>query len=172
MFICEHFNVNYSTDSIKSKATQKSKIYKKLTTSLKLEKDQKVDQLFHHAHEAVFEELDCLQCANCCKTTSPVFTERDIERIALHLKVRPVTFIGQYLMRDEESDWVLKQSPCAFLEPDNTCRIYSHRPVACKTYPHTNRKKVRQLMDLTLKNSLICPAVQLMLDSLEQNMSK
>ena len=31
-------------------------------------------------HDEVFEEIDCLSCANCCKTTGPLFTEKDIEK--------------------------------------------------------------------------------------------
>lgn len=60
---------------------------------------------------------------------------------------------------DEEGDFVLKAAPCAFLDKDNYCRIYEHRPEACREYPHTDRKKMRQILDLTFRNTLVCPAV-------------
>jgi len=54
---------------------------------------------------------------------------------------------------------VLQSSPCAFLGGDNYCSIYESRPKACREYPHTDRKKMIQVMDLTYKNTLVCPAV-------------
>jgi len=67
--------------------------------------------------------------------------------------------INDLLFLDNKNDYVLKNSPCSFLNDDNTCSIYNVRPLACKEYPHTNRKKMHQIIDLTIKNSTICPAV-------------
>ncbi len=44
-------------------------------------------------HDKEFAKTDCLDCGNCCKTTSPIFTEKDIERISKHLKMKVVDFI-------------------------------------------------------------------------------
>jgi Fe-S-cluster containining protein len=118
-----------------------------------------LDQLFHTAHDEVFEKTDCLSCANCCKTTSPIFYQRDIERAAKAVKLKPGEFIQKYLFMDEEGDFVLKKAPCPFLDKDNYCGIYDDRPVACREYPHTNRKKMHQILDLTYRNTLVCPAV-------------
>lgn len=68
-------------------------------------------------------------------------------------------FISAYLRMDEDSDYVLKQSPCTFLGSDNKCSIYEYRPLACREYPHTDRKNMHQILDLTQKNTEICPAV-------------
>jgi uncharacterized protein len=62
----------------------------------------------------------------------------------------------------------LKSSPCPFLDSDNYCRIYDDRPKACREYPHTNRKKMIQILDLTYRNTLVCPAVLEMLNRLKQ----
>lgn len=118
-----------------------------------------LDNVFHEAHEAVFDKVDCLDCANCCKTTSPIFRDADIKRLAKHLRMKPVAFIDQYLKLDDEQDYVLKSSPCAFLNDDNTCQVYENRPLACKGYPHTDRKNMYQILQLTRKNTEICPAV-------------
>jgi Fe-S-cluster containining protein len=83
----------------------------------------------------------------------------DIKRISSKLRMPIGKFIDTYLKVDEDKDYVLKQSPCVFLSSDNTCDIYDDRPLACKEYPHTNRKNMFQILDLTLKNSQICPAV-------------
>lgn len=119
-----------------------------------------LDQQFHVAHNAAFERTDCLDCGNCCKTTSPVFKRRDITRIAKSLRMKISAFSAQYLRMDEEGDWVLQTAPCPFLQlDDNTCGIYDHRPQACNEYPHTNRKSMSGVLNLTEQNAQICPAV-------------
>ena len=118
-----------------------------------------LDEQFHQLHEQVFQTTDCLSCANCCKTTSPIFLDKDIDRIAKHLRIRPAQFIDQYLQLDQEQDYVLRTAPCPFLGADNYCSIYDVRPRACKEYPHTNRKKMHQILRLTHRNTVICPAV-------------
>jgi len=109
-------------------------------------------------HELEFKKTDCLECANCCKTTSPIFTTKDIDRISKSLRIKTRQFIDKYLNLDTDSDYVLKSSPCTFLAADNTCNIYDVRPKACREYPHTNRKNFEKISDLTLKNVAICPA--------------
>ncbi|MEQ8574383.1 MAG: YkgJ family cysteine cluster protein, partial [Fulvivirga sp.] len=96
---------------------------------------------------------------NCCKTTSPIFKDRDIDRLAAHLKMKPGDFIEQYLHLDGENDYVLNVAPCPFLMDDNTCSVYEHRPRACREYPHTDRKKMAGILSLTYKNTMVCPAV-------------
>lgn len=132
---------------------------KKLVQKLKKTNNREVDRLFHQEHEQVFKKIACLSCANCCKTTSPVFRDIDIKRISRKLKLTEGKFIDLYLKMDEERDYVLKSSPCTFLNADNTCSIYEDRPLACREYPHTDRKNMYQILDLTLINSQICPAV-------------
>ncbi len=141
---------------------------KKFLTSLKKKDSRKLDEAFHQLHEAVFEEIDCLTCANCCKTTSPIFYETDIERAAKFLRVKPGDFVAKYLRIDEDKDYVLKSSPCPFLGHDNYCSIYESRPKACREYPHTDRKKMVQVMDLAYKNTSVCPAVLEMVERLKK----
>jgi uncharacterized protein len=126
---------------------------------LKRQKPRKLDEAFHEAHDEVFAETDCLACANCCKTTSPIFYQRDIERVAKRLRMKPGDFIETYLRVDEDKDYVLRTAPCPFLGPDNYCSVYEDRPTACREYPHTDRKKMEQILDLTYRNTLVCPAV-------------
>jgi uncharacterized protein len=79
--------------------------------------------------------------------------------VARSLRMKPGAFVEKYLRIDEDGDYVLKSSPCPFLAGDNYCSVYADRPKACREYPHTDRKKMVQIMDLTLKNTLVCPAV-------------
>jgi hypothetical protein len=115
--------------------------------------------------------MDCLTCANCCKTTSPIFTDKDIARIAKHLRLKEHQFIEKYLYRDEDEFMVLQKSPCAFLDlADNTCFIYDVRPKACSEYPHTDRKRFIQITNLTLKNTEICPATFNIIEELKKKL--
>ncbi|WP_246535420.1 YkgJ family cysteine cluster protein [Litoribacter ruber] len=132
---------------------------KKLKDKLRKVKPKELDQMFHREHENSFREIDCLSCANCCKTTSPIFISTDIERISKTLKMKTGEFIDTYLRMDEEGDYVLQKSPCSFLLDDNTCLIYEDRPKACREYPHTDRKNMTGILALTLRNTLVCPAV-------------
>jgi len=148
-------NDQSSLDSAKLAIHATKKIFRKM----KQAKPNDLDQKFHKGHEAEFKKMDCLSCANCCKTTSPIFRDADIRRISKHLRVKEGKFISDYLRMDEEQDYVLKSSPCSFLEKDNSCSIYDVRPLACREYPHTDRKNMFQVLEITAENSLICPAV-------------
>jgi Fe-S-cluster containining protein len=75
-------------------------------------------------------------------------------------------FTEKYLKLDHENDYVLKVSPCAFLQEDNKCSVYEDRPKACREYPHTDRKKMHQILSLTLKNTQVCPAVVRILEKI------
>lgn len=132
---------------------------KKLKERLRKVKYKELDQKFEVYHNAAFEEIDCLECANCCKTTSPIFIQTDIDRLAKIFRMKSSQFIEEYLFRDEDGDFVLKSSPCPFLNQDNKCLVYDSRPKACREYPHTNRKNMHGILNLSLKNTLVCPAV-------------
>ncbi len=121
-------------------------------------KPKKLDATVLALHEEVFQETDCLTCANCCKTTSPIFRDKDIERLAAALSMRPAAFVEKYLHLDEDGDYVHNGAPCPFLGADNYCSVYDARPKACREYPHTDRKQIYQIANLTLKNTAICPA--------------
>ncbi len=131
---------------------------KKYLDKLKKKPPRDLDYQMQEIHDNVFKKTDCLTCANCCKTTGPLFTSHDIERIAKYLKMKPHQFTQQYLRIDEDNDSVLKSLPCTFLDDQNYCMIYEVRPKACREYPHTDRKKFNQITALTLKNVSICPA--------------
>lgn len=148
------------------KAKSKRKEYNKFFRKLKNRPPKDLDKQFYELHEKVFEEIDCLDCANCCKTTSPIFYDKDVERMSAYFKIKPSEFYNQYLKTDEDGDQVLKSSPCPFLMEDNKCMAYDSRPKACREYPHTNRKRMHQILDLTAKNTRVCPAVAKIVEGL------
>ena len=153
------------------KAKEKHTENKKFFTKLKKKPPKNLDYIMQELHEEEFQRTDCLTCANCCKTTGPLFTNADVERISKHLKLKPQLFIERYLRLDEDNDYVLQQVPCAFLGSDNYCSIYDVRPKACREFPHTDRKKFHQIDQLTLKNMAICPAAFNIVEAMKKKLS-
>ena len=162
-------DMNPSLEELPKLAEEAKKESKKYFSNLKRRTPKNLDPVMQELHEAEFKKTDCLSCGNCCKTTSPIFTEKDVERISKYLKMKVVNFESQYLERDEDDFMVLKSAPCNFFDTtDNTCFIYDVRPKACSEYPHTNRKKFIQITDLTLANVEICPAAYNIVEELKK----
>ena len=117
-------------------------------------------------HEQAFEKIDCLSCANCCKSYSPRFKGPDIKRISKYLGMKEGDFIDAYLTMDDEGDYVAKSLPCPFLGGDNRCSIYEVRPSDCERFPYTDEDILLKRPKVTQKNSTFCPIVYFVLEKL------
>lgn len=146
-------------ERLKELCDKRKQEFSVLFKKLKTKKPKNLDDVVHDLHQEAFDQFDCLACANCCSSISPIITDRDIDRMARHLKMKAVDFISQYLHRDEDNDYVFNDTPCPFLMGDNYCIIYENRPRACQEYPHTDRKRFYQILDITRKNCEVCPVV-------------
>lgn len=135
---------------------------------LKKIKLQKALKWLPELHEEAFQQINCLDCAGCCKQYSPRFKTPDIKRIARFLQMKEGVFIETFLRLDEEGDYVTQQAPCPFLEEDNTCRIYDVRPSDCSRFPYTDEDVLLKRQHITLKNATFCPAVVFVLEGLLQ----
>jgi uncharacterized protein len=163
----------YNQDNIKefdAEAKLKFKENKKFIEKLRDKKIKNLDKTFHDLHDEVFDKVDCLVCANCCKTASPIFSDIDIDRIAKHLKIRPSDLIQKYLHLDADRDYVLNTAPCTFLGSDNYCSIYDYRPKACREFPHTDRKNMAAILPLVTENTKVCPAVLEIIEKMKASM--
>lgn len=129
-----------------------------------------LDEIVHELHDEAFESFDCLACANCCSSISPMITDKDVERLAKPLKLKPSQVIEQYMHLDEDHDYVFNNAPCPFLMPDNYCSVYEYRPKACREYPHTDRRRFSQLLNLTLKNCEVCPIAFNVVEGLKEKL--
>lgn len=154
----------------KQLAQQKQGEHRKFLAVLKKRAPKDLDKIVQQVHREVFEEIDCTACANCCRSLGPLFTEADITRIAKHFRMKLPVFEGLYLKVDEDGDKVFQSMPCPFLGEDNLCSIYDVRPKACREFPHTDRKKIYQINQLTIKNTLICPAAYLFVEKLKEHL--
>lgn len=164
-------SVDPNLEQLPQLAKDKHKENKAFFTKLKKKPPKHLDYIMQELHQAEFERTDCLECANCCKTTGPLFTDKDIERIAKFFNLKPQQFIDAYLRIDEDKDYVLQSVPCTFLGADNYCSIYEVRPKACREFPHTDRKKFQQISNLTMKNVAICPAAYNIVEEMKRRIN-
>lgn len=142
---------------------------KSFIRKIKKKKPKNLDTVVGELHETAFSGFNCLDCANCCLTIGPRLIEKDIVRLSKHLKMKSKDFMETYIRVDEDGDFVFNERPCPFLLPDNYCMVYENRPKACRDYPHTNRKRFYQILDLSHKNCETCPAVFAIFEELKRN---
>ncbi len=147
------------SERLKMLAESHYKEHRDVFTRLRKKKVRDLDDFVHELDADVFEDIDCLSCANCCSSLGPRIIERDIERLSKHLKIKEKEFIDTYLRIDEDGDYVFNKMPCPFLAPDNYCLVYEKRPKACRDYPHTHQPKFRNHLKISLANTYICPVV-------------
>lgn len=115
----------------------------------------------------VWQEVECLSCANCCKKMTPTFTDKDLKRISAHFEMSPDAFRKKWLRKDRNKDLVNKTEPCQFLNlADNKCSIYEIRPADCAGFPHLSKTKWTEYAHVHLQNIDFCPATYKMVEKL------
>ncbi|MDA3808954.1 MAG: YkgJ family cysteine cluster protein [Spirochaetaceae bacterium] len=137
-------------------------------TKLRKIKSGELDQIFELNHVRFSKEINCLDCANCCRGTGPLLKDRDIKKLSKSLCMKTNLFINTYLQTDEEGDLIFRELPCPFIGENNYCNVYEDRPVACREYPHTNRRNIKKYLFPTLENYTICPIVYLTVEELKK----
>jgi uncharacterized protein len=117
----------------------------------------------------VWQEVDCLSCANCCKTMTPTFTKADKVRIAAHLKMSEKELYDKYFEKDPDNgDTVNKTQPCQWLNlKDNKCSIYEVRPLDCSGFPHHTKKRFDNFNHVYEQNIDKCPATYAMVEKMK-----
>lgn len=157
----------YDLQKLKANATLKAPEWKRFYTK-NLQRIKKLDKEIQQIHNETVDEIDCLQCGNCCRSLGPMILEKDIDALSKQLKIKPSDFIEKFLRKDEDGDFVFQRMPCPFLGTDNYCSVYENRPKACREYPHTDRKKFHQIYALSIKNAETCPIVFRVLEKLKE----
>jgi Fe-S-cluster containining protein len=148
----------------RSAARKKTKLKAFLTKLDDIVPDD-MPRLVKEADAQVWQEVNCTECAHCCKTMTPTFRKADVVRIAAHLGVTPDAFKKKWLYQDEHGDWVNKKQPCQFLKR-NKCSIYEVRPKDCAEFPHHHKKPFDAYNDTFTNNLDKCPATFLLVDKL------
>jgi Fe-S-cluster containining protein len=132
---------------------------KRFLTRLAKQPPGGLDKIKIEADKEVWQEVNCLHCANCCKTMSPTYTKKDISRISKYLVISEKTFKEKWLYKDKDGDWLNRQQPCQFLDiKTNMCNVYEVRPEDCAGFPHHTKRKMTDYMHVYKQNVGYCPA--------------
>ena len=116
----------------------------------------------------------CTGCGNCCKGTIVMLTDSDVRRIVEGTGMAPrefVRFFGEHelIMNKRHPFWVRLanrqgamalrwgRQRCIFLDREDRCSIYEHRPLACREHPFTIRLSNRGAVEsLALSKASEC----------------
>ena len=146
--------------SFRIKAQKNRNSFRRWLTKLEKQTPRGIDKTIATVEKEVWQETDCLTCANCCKTMTPTFSTRDIKRIAAYLQMPVADFKKKWLQQERggDRDWINKKEPCQFLNlKDNKCSIYEVRPADCAGFPHLS-KKFKDYSHVHKQNVELCPA--------------
>ena len=91
-------------NSLPERAKKVEKETKTFIKSIKKNRHRELDDTIHAIHQEVFDSINCLDCGNCCRTLGPRITDRDIERIAQALRIKPHEVVQRHLQIDEEKE--------------------------------------------------------------------
>lgn len=129
-------------------------------------------ELDEHAEKLdaeVWKEVDCLACSNCCRTMTPTYTFKDLQRISKHFNMTISAFRAKWLFKNREGDWMNVSNPCQFLNlQTNKCNIYEIRPADCAGFPHLTKKKMIHYIHVHKQNVQHCPATFKMVEKLRE----
>jgi Fe-S-cluster containining protein len=120
------------------------------------------------ANELAWAKTDCVDCANCCKTMSPTYSQSDISRISKHLGMTTKAFKEKWLYKDREGDWINRNQPCQFLDQKtNLCTVYDVRPRDCAGFPYHGTKKISEYGHMFRQNIEFCPATNRLIEIMQ-----
>jgi Fe-S-cluster containining protein len=160
--------------SFKQKARHNKRIFRRFLTKLEKKQPEGFQSLVTRLDKEVWKEVDCLSCANCCKTMTPTFTTKDIKRISAHFGQTQDEFKNKWLKRERggDRDWLNKTEPCQFLDmKTNMCSIYEVRPADCSGFPHLSRK-FSDFAHIHKQNVEYCPATYKLVEKMMMHMKK
>jgi Fe-S-cluster containining protein len=130
------------------------------------------ERALRHMAEEIEEQIDCTQCANCCRVATVRLSDRDVERLAKHLSVTRAQFLDEYTTTSDEEGLILRRTDaagCVFLE-GNTCTVYDARPDTCSRFPHLVRGNgsIASRMWQFIDRACYCPIVYNALEAFKE----
>jgi Fe-S-cluster containining protein len=132
------------------------------------------DRILRRIAEGIQDQIDCTQCAQCCRVATVKVSERDVERLAKYLRISRERFLTDYTMESGEEGRILKRSEaagCVFLD-GNACTVYDARPDICQRFPHVVRGagSIASRMWQFVDRACYCPIVYNSLEAFKEEL--
>jgi Fe-S-cluster containining protein len=158
--------------SFKQKVRRRKSSFRRFLSKLERNTPKGIRSFTTKLENELWKEVDCLSCANCCKTMTPTYTPADMKRIAGHFGQTVSAFKKKWLHKERGSgDWINKSLPCQFLNlKNNKCSIYDIRPADCSGFPHL-RKKMSDYLHVHKQNLEFCPATYKMVEKMMEEVN-
>ncbi|WP_457742489.1 YkgJ family cysteine cluster protein [Thermococcus sp.] len=111
-------------------------------------------------------KFKCIEnCGRCCYELEIPLRDEDVAKIE-ELGYNAWEFVDYeklFYRGDKFLGYAIKKRPfddaCVFLDPETKrCKIYSHRPLACRLYPFVFIKNGRK-MEIYVKEDAFCPGI-------------
>jgi len=130
------------------------------------------DRILRRIAEGIEEQIDCTQCANCCRVATVKLSARDVERLARYLRLTPAAFLTQYTTESDEEGTILRRTEeagCVFLD-GTACTVYEARPETCQRFPHLVRGNgsIASRMWQFIDRACYCPIVYNALEAFKE----
>ena len=112
--------------------------------------------------QEIERQIDCTQCANCCRQMMVEVTPEEIESIAAALGVTVQELMRQHIAPEpgDSRQKVMRteHGGCTFLN-GNLCSIYEARPAACREFPHVavGAHTLGARMESISRHASVCP---------------
>ena len=137
------------------------------------------DRILRRIAEGIEEQIDCTQCANCCRVATAKVSERDVERLARYFRIAPAAFLAGYTTESDDEGTILRRTEeagyartnvfegvrdevagCVFLD-GTACTVYDARPDTCQRFPHVVRGNgsIASRMWQFIDRACYCPIV-------------
>jgi Fe-S-cluster containining protein len=159
--------------SFRQKVRLYKKRFKRFLRKIETHPPARLHKVMEEIDKEVWQDVDCLACANCCKKMTPTFTPKDIKRSAAHMGMSVNAVKEKWLYFDKkDKDWMNKKQPCQFLDlQTNMCSIYAVRPADCAGFPHLTKKKAIDYMHVHQGNIEYCPATYALVEKMMERIT-
>jgi Fe-S-cluster containining protein len=123
-----------------------------------------IDGLVMTLSQKYFALIDCMQCANCCRSLHVEFKKSELFAIAKTLGQSIEAFQKQFMSEGKVNP------PCPMLN-GKLCSIYENRPDVCRSYPHLEQPEFTSRLIGVIENVAICPIAFNMFEELKAKLA-
>ncbi len=136
---------------------------------LKDKDDKALDITVHAINDTVSAGIDCMACANCCKTLLISVTPEELASCSNHIGFSENEFKEKYLEESLKGNLYINTTPCHFLA-NNKCSIYTNRFADCREFPHLHKPGFRDRLLGTFLHYGKCPIVFNVIEELKDHL--